>query len=318
VIILKTVYVYESGAIIKKAGDRISVQKDGMLLSSEPLINVSAVALLDTAQVTSQAMVALIEAGIPVFYMKKSGRILGTVHPNADKNVFLRLAQYDAWKDESLRCKLARSFILSKIDSQKKVINKYRSREFALCAKLIQSLDEISRQLETSQDIYVIMGLEGASTNCYYDLLRECFTGMPFDKRTKHPPRDEVNSLLSLGYTLLLSRVQASLLLRGFDTGIGYLHSIQANRDSLGLDMIEVYRPHIDNMVMNCVNRREFTEKDFQETNNAVKILSKDGFRRFVSKLSAMEMVLVDIPRYVDWLFAALMSGKEVVPWLLE
>ena len=53
-------------------------------------------------------------------------------------------------------------------------------------------------------------------------------------------------------------------------------------------------------------------------TNNAVKILSKDGFRRFLSKLSALDMVLDDIPRYVDWLFAALMSGKEVVPWLLE
>ena len=160
--------------------------------------------------------------------------------------------------------------------------------------------------------------MEGAATNCYYGLLRECFIGMPFDKRSKHPPRNEVNSLLSLGYTLLLSRVHASLLMRGFDTGIGYLHSIQANRDSLGLDMIEVYRPHIDNMVMSCVNRREFAEKDFQESSAGVKILDKDGFRRFVSKLSAMDAVLEDIPRYVDWLYAALMSGKEVVPWRLE
>ena len=317
-IFLKTVYVYESGAIVKKAGDRIVVQKDGILLSSEPLINVSAIAVLDTTQVTSQAMVTLIEAGIPVFYMKKSGRILGTVHPNSDTNIFLRLAQYDAWKDEIIRCNLARSFVLSKVDSQRKVISKYRSREFALCAKLTQSLDEIATQLEAAKDIYVIMGLEGAATNCYYGLLRECFIGMPFDKRSKHPPRDEVNSLLSLGYTLLLAKVHISLLLRGFDTSIGYLHSIQAKRDSLGLDMLEVYRPYIDNMVMNCVNRREFSERDFQKSINGTPILNKDGFRRFVTKFSTMDMILDDIPRYVDWLYAILMSGKEVVPWRLE
>jgi len=162
------------------------------------------------------------------------------------------------------------------------------------------------------------MGLEGAATNCYYGLLRACFTGMPFEKRSKHPARDEVNSLLSLGYMLLLSRVHTSLLLRGFDTGIGYLHSIRADRASLGLDMVEVYRPYIDNMVMNCVNRREFAAKDFQGSSDGSKILNKDGFRRFVSKFSTMDTILDDIPQYVNWLHAILMSGEEVVPWRLK
>ena len=315
---MKTIYVYEIGAVVKKANERIAVLKDGMVLLSEPLINVEAVALLEQAQVSSQAMVTLLESGIPVFFMKKSGRITGTVQPSIDKSIFLRLAQYDAWKNESLRCQLAKSFVLSKMHSQKIHIAKHRSRAYELCKDLSENLDTYVERVSTATDVYEIMGLEGASTNSYYDLLRACFVGMPFAKRSKHPPRDEVNSLLSLGYMLLLAKVQTALAVKGFDTGIGFLHSIQASRDSLGLDILEVYRPYIDNMVLTCVNRREIIQSDFQSTENGAIVLNKDGFRKFIKRFTEQQKLFDSIPKYVDWLHAIIMSGNEVVPWQPE
>jgi len=106
---LKTIYVYETGSVVKKLSERLAIVKDGVTLYSEPFINVGAVALLEQAQVSSQVMVTLLESGIPVFFMKKSGRIIGAIHPNVDRGIFLRLAQYDAWKDETKRCQIAQS-----------------------------------------------------------------------------------------------------------------------------------------------------------------------------------------------------------------
>jgi CRISPR-associated protein Cas1 len=312
---MKTIYLYEKGAVLKKDGERLIAQKEGMLLKSEPLINIEAVAVLEEVQITGQLMVALMEAGIPVFYMKKSGRILGSVLPETGNNVFLRVAQYDAWKDQQTRCALAAHFVASKINSQKVMVSKFKSRHYQLYAELSEKLEAFMSKLQTCRTVYEMMGIEGAATTCYYELLRRYFTGMPFTTRTKHPPGDEVNALLSLAEMMLLSNIQASLATKGFDTGIGYLHSIRSHRNSFALDVIEVYRPYADNLVMTWVNRKEFMPIDFQHAEDRGFLLEKDGFRKFITKLNAEKNLIADIPQYVNWLYNVFMSGEKIKLW---
>ena len=313
---MKTLYIYEMGAVLSKQAGKVIVQKDGIKLWDEPMEAVEAVVVAEHTQITGQLMTRLMEKGIPVHYVKKSGAVLGSVLPNADKNIFLRVAQYDAWRDPEKRLAIARCVIKSKIRSQQAIARKYQSRVYAISKSITIMLDKYLKKADGADSVNVLSGIEGASTNCYYDLLRECFSGMPFTVRSRRPPGDEVNALLSLSYMTLLPQIKTALTAKGFDAGIAYLHSIQPNRDSLALDFLETYRARLDNMVINWVNRLEFTARDFERSEKEGYLLHKDAFRRFTEKFRQSAAFRDDIERYAAYFKGVLLNGEEMKPWI--
>jgi CRISPR-associated protein Cas1 len=100
---MKTLYIYETGAVLTKKDGKILVRKEGIKLYDEPINAVESVVISKNTQITGQLMNSLMEKGIPVHYVKRSGALIGSVIPNADSNIFLRFAQYDAWRNNDKR-----------------------------------------------------------------------------------------------------------------------------------------------------------------------------------------------------------------------
>jgi len=130
-----------------------------------------------------------------------------------------------------------------------------------------------------------IMGLEGASTGAYF----RCFAKMlsqsfAFEKRTRHPPLDPTNALLSLGYVLITNEIAALVEAAGLDPFIGFLHGVRYGRRSLSLDLVEEFRhPVIDGLVLTLINNGSVKDADFHKGSNGAVLLTKDALKRFLT-----------------------------------
>jgi CRISPR-associated protein Cas1 len=112
-------------------------------------------------------------------------------------------------------------------------------------------------------------------------MLSQNFT---FVKRTRHPPLDPTNALLSLGYVLITNEIAALVESTGFDPFIGFLHGLRYGRQSLPLDLVEEFRyPVIDGLVLTLINKESIKEADFHKESNGAVLLNKDSFRRFLN-----------------------------------
>jgi CRISPR-associated protein Cas1 len=141
-------------------------------------------------------------------------------------------------------------------------------------------------KLDTCQAVDEIRGVEGAGTKAYFAILRNAIFWQGekvFEKRTRRPPKDPVNSLLSYGYALLTAAIFTACEVSGLDPYCGYLHSDAYGRPSLALDLMEEFRPLIvDSIVMRLVNHRMIGERHFQSTEAGACFLTKKGNRKFI------------------------------------
>jgi CRISPR-associated protein Cas1 len=215
-----------------------------------------------------------------------NGRLRGRLTPNQSKNVFLRLAQYERSKDEEFKLRIARSILEAKIKNQTTLILRYqRNHPEVDFAAALATLSNSLSALPHKKAISSLMGLEGASTGAYF----QCFAKMlspdfTFDRRTRHPPLDPVNALLSLGYVLITNELAALTESIGFDPFIGFLHGLRYGRQSLSLDLVEEFRhPVIDGLVLTLLNKRSIKESDFHQESNGAFFLNKEAFRRFIA-----------------------------------
>jgi CRISPR-associated protein Cas1 len=198
------------------------------------------------------------------------------------------MAQYRAHQDMSMRCELARRFVIGKLSNQRTMLQRYQRRQIDAdmrqsieqMADLINGLTTLSvrqapaRKLLATGDhrvegtaLETILGMEGAGSVAYFRCFGKLLSDSrqwPFPGRVKRPPTDPVNSLLSFGYSLLTNKVANAVQMVGFDHFVGYLHSSVYGRPALALDLVEEFRPIIvDSIVLTMLNKRILTPSDF-------------------------------------------------------
>jgi CRISPR-associated protein Cas1 len=283
---MSTLYLTEQGSKLRKTSQRLVVEKAGTILLEVPAREIERVLLFGSVQLSTQAISFLLDNGIDVSFLSLHGRLKGKLTPVESKNVFLRLAQYDRFKDDEFRLTIARSILEAKMKNQRTRILRYQRNHPD--TEFTSELDVISHSrssLPNKKAISALMGLEGASTAAYY----RCFAKMlsqdfTFEKRTRHPPLDPVNALLSLGYVLISNELGALAESMGFDPFIGFLHGLRYGRRSLPLDLVEEFRhPVIDGLVQTLINKRIIKETDFQKESNGAFLLHKEALKRFFS-----------------------------------
>ena len=263
---MSVVYVKEQGAVIRKRGARLLVEKDGEVLLEIPLRQTDAVAAFGSVQVTTQAMSVLLEEGIPLALLTRHGRPKGHLVPEASRNVPLRVAQFRRSLDEAASLKLARAVVEAKLDNTRATLDDYRSNypgpELAGSSRRLRELAATTTGAATHAEL---MGIEGAGAALWL----ECFkklnrSELPFEKRMKRPAADPVNALLSLGYTLLTGELRALAEAAGLEPHVGFLHGVDYGRPSLALDLVEAFRASvIDRLTLTLLNQRAFTAGDF-------------------------------------------------------
>ncbi|PHJ38416.1 CRISPR-associated protein Cas1 [Desulforamulus profundi] len=264
----RVLYVDQQGASLHKKGERVLVIKDEVKLTDMPLCNLDQVVLVGTVNVSSQLTKLFLERGVEVHFISTKGKYYGCLQPTLSKNSVLRIAQHSTYQHNSERMIYAREFVRGKLSNMRTLLLRYnRSLNDPALEKASSKMKNIVKKLEKAGNLNELMGLEGAGSHEYFrvfGLLIKDKVPFDFNKRSRRPPEDPVNALLSFCYSLLLKDVVASVQVVGFDPFVGFFHRSDFGRPALALDIMEEFRPVIaDSVVLMVLNKGIITEGDF-------------------------------------------------------
>lgn len=264
---MSTLYLTEPGTMLRRRSARLVASKGTETVVDVPAFRVERVVVVGPVQVSTQALVFLLEQGIDVSFLSRSGKLRGRLVSSESRNVFLRLAQYDRSRDEGYRVCLARAIVGGKLANQRAILRRHqRNHPEAALTDAIAGVERCLAALPAKRSVDGIMGIEGAGTASYFKGFRHMVRrGLAFDGRQKHPATDPVNALLSFGYVLLTNEADGVLASVGFDPFIGFLHGLRYGRRSLPLDLVEEFRhPVVDGLVLRFCNLGVADAGEFQ------------------------------------------------------
>lgn len=282
---MAVVYVREQGTMLAKAGERLRVTKGGHTLLDKPVFGIDSVALFGNVQISAQALWMLMERGIDISYFTYDGKYLGQTASDTSRNIFLRMQQYDLYMDLEKRDAIARRIVANKIGNQIAVIEHFNwTDDFDWRADACEMRRHLAGLVDKSGQPS-LMGMEGICSNIYFHSYGHMFgCDMEFEKRTRRPPKNPINVILSLAYTLLTKEVEMALVAESFETHLGFLHGIRYGRKSLALDIVEEFRqPAVDRLVLKVFNNGIITKNDFTFPEDRPVELTENGFRKFCS-----------------------------------
>ncbi len=270
---LNTLFVTSEGAYLAKQGEAVSVKIDDEIKLRIPLINLEGIVCFGAVGVSPFLLGACVESNVAVSFLSGIGRYLASVVGHTNGNVLLRRAQYRAADDEQQSLRIARNIVVAKIVNARSVLMRGArdspspDRAVALRQSAEQLLPAIPRaQAATSLD--ELRGLEGIAARFYFDgfnaLLRPT-SGFQMDGRSRRPPLDPVNALLSFLYSLLAHDLRSAAGACGLDAAVGFLHRDRSGRPGLALDLMEEFRPFIaDRLAISLINRGQVAVTDFE------------------------------------------------------
>ncbi|MBD3184706.1 CRISPR-associated endonuclease Cas1 [Candidatus Poribacteria bacterium] len=288
---MSVVYVTEQGASVRKTSKRILIMKDGKPLQVIRLHELEKLVLFGNIQLTTQAMTALLNEGIEVSFLSSKGKFRGRLSPLESKNIPLRISQYKRYNDMNFRLSIAHRIVERKIRNGRSLIMRYkRTHSEVNLDTEIQHLDSMMGKVSDQNTIPSLMGVEGESAATYFRAYGRMFLkDLQFSSRSRRPPGDPANALLSLGYALLTNEALGILAAQGLDIHIGFLHEIHYGRPSLALDMVEEFRqPVVDRFVLSLANRLVFTVENFDDNGDKGVLLNKDSFKRYLALYDRM------------------------------
>ena len=264
-------YVVSNGAKIGKDGDCFSVwtPDDGEKLV--PVKDVEHICVFGNVQVTTQAMREMVKNEGSISYFSYSGWFEAITSGLTTKNITLRQKQFSAFSDETIALTLSKSIVTAKIENQRTLL---RRNAKAKSSKSLNFIKDIKKEIEEVQNLDSLRGFEGIAAQKYWDN----FSAMVNDNeawkimgRNKRPPKDEINAMLSYGYSLLTRDFCSALASCGFDCLLGFFHAVVPGRPALALDMMEPYRPLIvDSTILRMVNENIAKKDDFTVFNGGV------------------------------------------------
>jgi len=258
------VYVVGHGCSIRKKGERLEISREGEMIQSLPLRDVSQLSIYGNSYITLPVLKTMMQRGIPVCYFSHGGWFYGFSAGMPHKNVELRMLQFKTASDSRGSLALARGFIRGKIRNCRTIL---RRNDKDVPRKMLNQLKRLSDEVEGVERFERLLGLEGLAAQLYFsrfDNLLKKESAFSFENRNKRPPKDPVNAVLSYLYGVLCKDLFITLLAVGFDPYLGFLHRPKYGRPALALDMMEEFRPLVaDSVTLSLFNNGELGKGDF-------------------------------------------------------
>lgn len=236
-----------------------------------PFHDIDRVVLTGCPSVSVQVLHKLMRLGIPVAFVSSRHQWLGSLSSENAMNAERRIAQYRTSSDPQFRLQLAAELILCKIRNSRRVLQRLSAarKESASPVQMeaSQKLAEICRKVECiPESMDVLRGYEGLAAAVYFARLNDFFPpDLPFAERSRRPPLNEANSLMSWTYSIVESEIHAAIRVHGLDPYLGFLHETSCNMPSLVLDLIEPLRaPLCDMLVMHLLNHKIIRKEHFE------------------------------------------------------
>ncbi len=295
--LMNTLYLTTPGTYVKREGESVEVHIDGKKKMEIPFIHLNGIVCFGNILISPGIINHFAEENRPIIWHDSIGRFRARLVGPTSGNVLLRKAQMEAWSDSCRKFEIARSIVAGKIRNAREVIQRgardeSRSGEQEklrfISRKLAHSIDRIApNRPGLEMDMDFLRGIEGNAARDYFSvfglLIRSDSDFFAFEKRTRRPPRDPVNALLSFLYTLLLNDCVSALEGVGLDPQFGFLHEIRPGRPSLALDIMEELRPiFADRLALTLINRKQITRNDFSERPGGSVLLSDKARKQVI------------------------------------
>ena len=271
--LLNTLYVTLADAWLRLDNDTLRVEVERETRLRVPLHHLSAVVCFGHVGLSAPLMHRLADAGISLVLLDDNGRFKARLEGATTGNVLLRQAQFQRMADPAFTLDQARACVAGKVKNARQVLQ--RGARESPCADEAQTLSRLAddlaatlRALPGADSLDVLRGLEGEAARQYFSGLnflvrpqqREAFA---MDGRTRRPPRDRLNALLSFLYAMWMNDCRSALEAAGLDPQVGFLHTLRPGRAALALDLMEEFRPWADRLALTLINRGQVKADDF-------------------------------------------------------
>jgi CRISPR-associated protein Cas1 len=296
----KPVYLNTQGTRVGKSGEVLQVREKDDLKQEIRIGEVCQVNLMGNVQLTTQAIQTLCDAEVPICYFSQGGWFYGITSGLNTRNIFLRQSQFRLADVERFRVSVASQLVAGKIRNQRTMLqrNHIEPNPGALLG-----MKQMAEAAERASGLEQLLGIEGNAARIYFSNLpglikvdddggeQAQFT-FDFSARNRRPPKDAVNALLSLAYSMLAKDLTIACYAVGFDPFLGFYHEPRFGRPALALDLMEPFRPLIaDSAVVNAINTRMITPKDFVQAGPAVALSAagrKGFFRSYELRMDSL------------------------------
>lgn len=290
---LNTIYVTSEDGWLRKDGANLVVEVDGAERGRAPLHMIGGVVTFGRVGASPAAMAACAEAGVALSFLTPNGKFLGRLEGPRTGNVLLRRAQYRVADDPERAVPIVRGIVAAKCANARTVIRRglrdhggaVEASARAALEAAEQRLTDVARRLLRASDVATLRGLEGEAGSTYWQvfdhLLRTDDPALRFNGRSRRPPLDRVNALLSFLYAMLGHDCRSALEAVGLDPQVGLLHADRPGRASLALDLMEEFRPVLaDRLALSLFNRRQLGPDDFVVEEGGAVALTEEARKR--------------------------------------
>jgi CRISPR-associated protein Cas1 len=275
---LNTLYITSDDAFVHKERETFVVEiKDAEGNSKKtfqaPIHTIENIVCFGFKALTPQLMAFCAENNVGISYLTEYGKFLARVYGAQKGNVLLRKAQYAISDNEFESLKIARPVIAAKVSNYRYLLLRHQRNHPDNCPdEVVNAAETLGRRLNNikqAETLDELRGYEGECANLYFGVLSNLITSQKedfiFNQRSKRPPLDPANALLSFLYAILANDVRSALETVGLDPQVGFLHQLRSGRPSLALDIMEEFRAYLgDRVMLNLINLKQVTKKDFE------------------------------------------------------
>lgn len=289
--LLNTIYVTNEAAYLTLDNNNVVCRIDQKNVLKIPFDNIENIVCFSYLGCSPALMGACVEKQIPINFISPQGKFWAKVCGEIKGNVFLRVAQIDRFRTEDL--KLSKNEMAAKFSNCIQTIRRSKHdipalREDQKILEAEQTLRAGIDKVQYAENKDTVLGIEGNCASAYFGIFGKLITGsnskLKFSYRTKRPPLDPVNAMLSFCYTLATSDCAAALETVGLDSYIGFYHSLRSGRVSLACDLVEEMRCLVERFVLSIINLRIVGESDFETQISGAVWLNDEGRKKVLGK----------------------------------
>jgi len=284
--LLNTLFVTTQGSYLSKEGDTVLVHQEQEVKLRVPIHNLGSIVCFGNVLCSPFLLGLCGERNVTLSFLTENGRFLARVHGPISGNVLLRREQYRRADDPAVSAEIARSVVTAKIANSRIVLQRAMrdGPELADSTGMKQALEDMQQHIKTLAEqatVDQIRGVEGHAAATYFGVFDHLINTNKkhffFKERSRRPPLDNMNALLSFLYTLLVHDVESALEGVGLDPAVGFLHRDRPGRPGLALDLMEEFRAYLaDRLALSLVNRQQIKPDGFLKTESGAVIMDDE------------------------------------------
>ena len=312
--LMNTLYVTTPDVYLSLDGENVVILKEDEKLLRMPLHNLEGIMTFGYTGASPALMGKCAERGIALSFLTAHGRFIASVCGETQGNVILRRTQYRAADDDDKCLDIARSILIGKLYNSRWVLERATrdhadridvSKIKSICYQIVGLLHDVNNAKTYGE----LLGIEGNAASRYFsvfdELILQSKEAFFFKERSRRPPLDNINALLSFFYTMLSHDIAAALTTVGLDPFVGFLHKDRPGRRSLALDILEELRaPLVDRFVLTLVNTRQVNVDDFEQRENGAVYLKDNARRTVLGAWQTRKQSLIEHPfikERIEW-----------------